>query len=118
MNIFRTFTFVLISFFPLHSFADGLSCIGMDGSGQTIKLIFDVDTASINVNGNILKIAGGSKDGKTVWTQDYLTDKGVLAKGLLTHKEVGDDNVTFKQVTTKKSEVIAVVPLACKRINS
>lgn len=97
------------------SYAAGLTCVGMDGSGQTLHLIFDVNTATININGKILEINGGSKDGKKMWTKNYISDQGILAKVILTHKKPGDDNSTLEQVNAITNDVIARAPLACKR---
>ena len=116
MSIIKPFFIgILISCLSSLANSEGLSCIGMDGSGQTIHLIFDVDTATININGHILKISSGSKDGKKIWTTNYISDQGVLSKGILTHKKAGADDSTFLQVNAVTSDVIAKVPLACKR---
>lgn len=107
---------VLTSCLSTPGYSDGLSCIGMDGTGQTIHLLLDVDTATVNINGNILKINGGSKDGEDIWTRNYISDEGVLAKGVLTHKKRGSDDLIFLQVNAVNNNLIAQVPLACKRI--
>lgn len=117
MKFALTLIAVLSFFFSALAYSNGLSCIGMDGTGQTIHILFDVDTATLNVNGHILKIAGGSKDGKDILTNNYISDEGILAKGIMTHKKRGADDAIFLQVNAVTKDVIAKVPLACKRIN-
>jgi hypothetical protein len=72
---------VIVFILPFSVYAEGMICIGMDGSGQTLHVIMDVDTGTLNINGTILQIIGGSKDGAKVWTKNYISDLGVVVRG-------------------------------------
>lgn len=109
MNKFKCI--LLFIFLPNVTFAEGYSCIGMDASGQTLKVIFNVSSGTLNINGNILHLEGG--DEKTIQTETYATDKGIATKALLVHKSPKDPNVTLLQVNAVTKAVITKIPLAC-----
>jgi hypothetical protein len=40
---------ILVCSFSTFAFAEGLSCIGMDGSGQAIHMLFDVSMLFLSI---------------------------------------------------------------------
>ena len=97
------------------SYSAGLICVGKYGSGQLLHVIFDVDSATININGKILEIENGSKDMKEIWTKNFLSDLGVLSKIVLILESPKDDNPILNQINSVTHELISKASLSCKR---
>lgn len=57
--------------------AKGVDCIGMDMTGKSIHAIVDIDTHTININGDILNIIAPTKGGNGYATQNFLNTDGV-----------------------------------------
>lgn len=113
--LIKAFLASFLFFLSLTSaWAESMQCIGMDGSGQTLRVIVDVPSGTVNINGHILEIASGSKDGRTLTTKNYVSDEGILAKAILTHTP-GKTDVTLLQVNSATKELIARAPLACHK---
>lgn len=102
---------------PYISFAQGLSCVGMDGTGKTINVIYHLETDTINVNGDISKIASKSPDKKTMTSQPYLTANGTMSKVTLTQDNPQSERAVLKQFNVKDNKLITIVPLACRKLN-
>ena len=94
------------------SFAASYKCVGLDGEGNKINVLYDEDTSTVNVNGHILKIEAGTNGKNGVATEDFKNDDDVEVYYSLVVE--GKGKIVLRQMTTKDDEELAVVPLACE----
>lgn len=92
--------------------AQTFTCVGMDPTGKKINVIYDEDTATINVNGTILKIQAATNAHNGVATEDYELDNGKKAYVSLVVED--KDKIVVRQMDSKTDDELSKVDLACK----
>ena len=109
-----TFRIIVISsiiFFSTHAAAGALQCIGMDLKGNTIHLILDTESSTLNINGNILKVTGVIMGNKGVATQNFISNSGVVVYDAMVFLDPPD--ALFYQYNASTSDVLGQASLAC-----
>lgn len=97
------------------AYAEAFRCVGMDGTGQKITVIFDESTKTLNINGDILKITSGTVDGKGIATNSYHRDDGKYVYASLVNEGTKQqEKMVLRQFLDKGDVELAVVPLACE----
>lgn len=93
-------------------YAASYRCVGMDGEGEKINVLYDEGTNTVNINGTVLKVTSGTKGKNGVATENYKTeDDNEVYASLVVES---DDKITLRQYNAEDDEVIATVPLACE----
>ncbi len=94
------------------AYAESFQCVGMDGEGNKINVLYDEDTMTINVNGQILKVTNGTQGKNGVATEDFTDDNG--KKVYVSLVTEGKGKFILRKIATKDDEELVRVPLACK----
>lgn len=114
MKLQRSFVLLFISslLFVSNVFADSFRCVGMDGEGNKIHVLYDEGTKTVNINGQILKVESETVGKNGVATENYMTedDDEVYASLVVEDK----NNIVLRQFRAKDDKELAVVPLACE----
>ena len=87
-------------------------CVGMDGEGTKLNVLYDEDTDTINVNGNILKVEAGTQGRNGVATEAFDLEEGGRAYMSLVVE--GENSFILRQYNEKADSVMMTAPLACK----
>jgi hypothetical protein len=96
------------------AYASTHKCVGMDGEGAQINVLYDEDTNTINVNGTVLKITAGTQGKNGVASEDYKMEDGEDVYVTLVVEGDNKNDFVLRQYAAKDDKVIATVPLACK----
>lgn len=89
--------------------AESLKCIGQDAAGNTINVILDKESGTVNVNGNILKIVSETEDKKGISSEDFKTDTKTVYVSLVPD----GDNLILHEFDAKTNNLDQTVNLAC-----
>lgn len=87
-----------------------LQCVGME-SGVTVNLISDSDSGTLNINGNILKVVGVTRNGRGVTTEDYINRNGMVVYFSLSTDDY--NNPVLIQFNGVNQEAEMYIALAC-----
>lgn len=93
------------------TYADAYRCVGLDGEGNKINVLYDEKTNTVNINGTILKVEAGTQGKNGVATENYETEDGEEVYASLVVE--GHDKIILRQMRAKDDSAIATVPLAC-----
>jgi len=93
-------------------YAEAYRCVGLDGEGNKITVLYDEATGSINVNGRVLKVEAATNDESGIATENFKRDDGMEVYVSL---HVADKNkISLHQLKAADDTEVAVVPLACE----
>jgi len=92
-------------------FAETYRCVGMDPHGKTVNVIYDENTGTINVNGQLLKVEAATNANNGVATEDYELDTGVKAYVSLVVEDKG--KIIVRQMRSSDDEELSKAELAC-----
>jgi hypothetical protein len=113
----RILTFVSTFFFLSLSgvsavHAEAYRCVGLDGTGAKINVLYDEGTNTVNINGEVLKVESGTHGNNGVATENYELEDGTEVYASLVVEDKG--KIILRQYKAKNDEVLATVPLACE----
>lgn len=114
MKLQQSFMLVFVSSILCvsNAMADSFKCVGMDGDGNKIHVLYDEDTKTVNINGNILKIESGTVGENGIATENYKTeDDGEVYASLVVEDK---NSIVLRQFNAEDDKELAVVPLACE----
>lgn len=104
--------FSLALLFVTNSYAAAYRCVGLDGEGNKINVLYDESTNTVNINGEILKIESGTEGDNGVATENYTLEDGTKVYASLVVED--KSKIILRQYRAKDDEVLATVPLACE----
>ncbi|WP_133139675.1 hypothetical protein [Legionella genomosp. 1] len=87
-----------------------IQCVGMDKSGQTIHVLYDGATYTININGHIFKLINKTQSGTGFATENFISDSGEVlyfSFGLI------DNTFFLTQFNAVTNKLISHVELTC-----
>ena len=86
-------------------------CIGMDNSGDTIKVIMDFSTDILIVNGYTYKLEAQTKDKRGVATIDFINTNGAYVYDEIWVSQNGD--YYLNQLNAVTNEILTSISLSC-----
>ena len=108
----KYFLFLCSAIFSCHSYAQTAYCNGYDATGYAIYFIGSSDSNTVNINGDILRVVGKTRDGTGVVTETFIATNGVLVYDSLV--PVTSNTLSIYQFNAITNKLLAFASLNCK----
>jgi hypothetical protein len=105
-------TLLLILTHSTNVYAEAYRCVGLDGEGNKVNVLYDESTETINVNGHVLKIEAATNGKNGMATEDFERDDGT--KAYISLVVEGKNKIILRQFQSADDKELAIVPLACE----
>jgi hypothetical protein len=98
------------------SSAGYMRCQGIDSAGNNVYLIANLDSSVVNINGDILRVIGKTRNGQGVVTEKFLNVFGVFVYDSIV--PVSSNGLTIYQFNAVTEALLAQAMLSCSFSNT
>lgn len=113
MKLFKLLVLSLFVTLSLNQnlYAEIYKCVGTDEDGSAVKVIYDEDALTLNVNGSSHKLISATNNEKGLATEDYTTEDGKKVYDSLVVE--GKDKIKLYQFDSATDKSQSKISLDC-----